>query len=289
MKCFYHNDGDGKCAAYWVRHHNSTKPGHFIQIDHHMPFPFDTIEENEEVFIVDFHISPSDMDVLLKITPNVTWIDHHISAINKFVDYHTPIRGVRVDGIAACMLSYVYFTHMTRNGRGDIKPFDESMTEDAPLFTKLLADYDVWTFAYGDDTRHFQVAFNASDITPITHHWKQLMDEDVVRGYILDGRTQLRYRDAWAKTYCGARGFVTEFEGYKCYAMNLGLCSSEYFKSVEDNGYDIFIPFSFDGNRWHYSLYSTKVNVSEIAVKYGGGGHAGASGFNLPDLILKKA
>ena len=48
------------------------------------------------------------------------------------------------------------------------------------------------------------------------------------------------------------------------------------------------MPFSFDGDKWTVSLYSTSVDVSEIAKKYGGGGHKGASGFHCKELPFMK-
>ena len=50
------------------------------------------------------------------------------------------------------------------------------------------------------------------------------------------------------------------------------------------------MPFSFNGRNgtWKYSMYSKTVDVSNIAKKYGGGGHKGAAGFNMDKLIFEK-
>ena len=291
MKCFYHNDSDGKCAAYWVHQaYPNAKPSDFIQMDYHKEFPFEVITDNEQVYIVDFSIPPEEMSILLKITPNVTWVDHHITAIEKYENFPEPIRGIRCNGIAACMLTYCYLNHMTDRGRGKEKPFDKKMTHKAPMFTTLIADWDVWKFDFGNDTRYFQMAFNSLDFTPGSKEWDYmtLYPDMQVKTLIENGKTIKQHRDEWAKSYCKARGFATTFEGHRCYAMNLGLCNSEYFDSQNHEDYDIYIPFSFDGRNWHYSLYSQKINVSEIAKKYGGGGHRGASGFTWDSLLLKK-
>ena len=83
------------------------------------------------------------------------------SAIERYTDFEIPIRGIRYDGIAACMLTYCWLHHMTERGGGNPKKFDISMTKDAPMFTKYIADYDVWAFEYGDDTRYFHMGFDA--------------------------------------------------------------------------------------------------------------------------------
>ena len=48
----------------------------------------------------------------------------------------------------------------------------------------------------------------------------------------------------------------------------------------------MFIGCSYNGKSWNYSLRSEKVNCSEIAMKYGGGGHKGASAFSSNKFLL---
>lgn len=44
----------------------------------------------------------------------------------------------------------------------------------------------------------------------------------------------------------------------------------------------------FDGQKWNVSLYHAKhntgIDLSKIAVKFGGGGHRGACGFQMDKL-----
>jgi len=95
------------------------------------------------------------------------------------------------------------------------------------------------------------------------------------------------FRDGWARDYMNL-GFESEFEGAKCFAVNLGRCNSEYFKSIPVGKYDVLMPFVFDGDQYTVSLYSPTIDVSEIAKKHGGGGHKGASGFQCKELPFKK-
>lgn len=295
MKCFYHADADGRCAGFWVclnagLNDINRHKAEFIEINYGKPFPFEKIGQDEQVYIVDYSIEPAEMLRLLEITQDVTWIDHHKTAIEKYADFPYAIRGVRYDGVAGCMLTYCYIHHMTDRGSGDIKPFDVSMMEDAPMFTKLIADWDVWKFKYGDDTRHFITAFNSLDFAPESKLWDRFLvfpDEMACGSLIQEGVTMTAYRDGWAKEYCRSKGFETVIDGHRAFAMNLGNCNSEYFKSI--SGYDILMPFSFDGEKWTVSLYSTTVDVSEIAKKYSGGGHKGASGFQCKELPFEKA
>ena len=248
-----------------------------------------TILPNEQIYIVDYSIMPNEMRELLKITKDVTWIDHHKTAIERYKDFEYDIRGIRYNGIAGCMLTYCYLTHMTNGGRGEIKPFDIQMTEDAPLFTKLIADWDVWKFDFGDMTRCFVTAFNCGNFDPQSREWlrfgraqsREVCDEVHMAR---EGANMLKYRDSWAKGFLDRFGFEVNFEGLNCFAVNLGNCNSEYFKSLPDGKYDAFMPFAYNGEKWTVSMYSKTHDVSDICKKYGGGGHAQAAGFTCKEL-----
>ena len=290
MKCFYHNDADGKCAGFWVCWGAGLTRAaccEFIEMSYEKLFPMDTINPNEQIYIVDYSISPDEMRELLKITTDITWIDHHKTAIEKYDGFEYDIRGLRYDGIAACMLTYCYLHHMTDHGFGEIKPFDISMTKDAPTFTKLIADWDVWKFEYGDDTKKFITAFNSYNFRPESEEWYRFFKDEKVKSedqMIIEGAAMIKYRDGWAKGYLERFGFETEFEGLRCFAVNLGNCNSEYFKSLPEGKYDAFMPFAFNGEKWTVSMYSTTHDISGICKKHGGGGHAKAAGFTCFEL-----
>ena len=134
------------------------------------------------------------------------------------------------------------------------------------------------------------MGFDAYDKSPDNEIWYNLLDDGTEKKYIEEGKVIIKYRDSFTKEYCESKGFETEFEGYKVYAMNIGLAGSDWFKSVDNGSYDILMPFSYNGryNSWSYSMYSKTVDVSNIAKKYGGGGHRGAAGFNLDKLIFDR-
>jgi len=295
MKVFYHADNDGQCAGFWVKRlaDRDEYPTTFIKINYGIDFPFEDIKPNEIVYIVDYSIPPEEMDRLLAITPNVIWIDHHKSAIDRYVDYDKEIKGLRYDGIAGCMLTYIYLSHMAYAGL----EFKESFVDTAPMFTKLIADYDVWTFKYGDKTRQFNKGFVLYPHEPEDDIWDELLLDEAIDGYRplpqLDaicerGKTIIKYRESMMADYCDCKGFETEFEGCKSFAVNMAQLGSDDFIIPNSESYDLLIGFSFDGEIWTYSLRSTRVDCAEIAMKYGGGGHVGAAGFNSKELLLKK-
>lgn len=300
MKCFYHIDEDGKCAAFWVKYALMLRDGYnynnddFRKINYGFDFPFDDIEKDEEVYIVDFSISPEEMDTLLDITKNVTWIDHHITAIDKYKNYNKYVPGLRFNGIAGCMLTYCYMMKLTRYGKETISDvFDPvKMIQDAPLFTKYIADMDVWKFEYGDNTRNFCLGFASEENTePYDDIWMDMINfpDKIENTLIENGKIISKYKKSFAKEYLKSKSFKTVFEGHLALAMNIGLIGSDWFESADNiDDYDMFISFSFGGKRWSYTLYSSKIDVSEIAKKYGGGGHTGAAGFSSEELLIKE-
>lgn len=290
MKCFYHNDADGMCAGYWVANsfhlskvkEQSELKQEFIEMDYTKEFPIKSIKKNEQIYIVDFSISTKDMDRLLNITKNVIWIDHHKTSIEKYKNYPYNIDGIRYDGVSGCMLAYCYFNHMLDIHTDEVLDFNIEMTKNAPFFTKLIDDWDVWKFEYGDNTRFFSLAFTCYDFSPTNNNW-DMFDKMKEMDLIEEGKVMYKYRSSWAKEYCKTKGFEMELDGKSCFAINLGQCNSTYFDSI-DKKYDMFVAFCLIGNNWSVSLYSKNIDVSEIAKNYGGGGHAGASGFVCQQL-----
>lgn len=300
MKCFYHLDLDGKCAGYLVWHYaclgeEDEKPENFIKINYDMEFPLDKIEKDERVFIVDLRIEPEDMRALLKITKNVVWIDHHKASIEKYKDFESYIPGIRMTGpaISGASLACWYFRNNAfSDGMERVQGLqpDEYVDwdEDMPLAILLVADWDTWTFNYRKHTKYFHTAFEMLEYEPWQgDEWFELIKDPYV--LIEQGRLLYQYKQKQAEEYIKSKGFAVEFEGYKCFTVNHGLINSDFFESVDDM-YDVYIGFAYNGGskKWSYSLRAANddVDVSKIAVKYGGGGHKGAAGFVSDKYVL---
>jgi len=286
MKCFHHNDLDGRAAAVAVLD-NFGDYVETCQINYNIPFPFDQIEKTEAVFIVDYSIKPEEMERLLKITKAVTWIDHHKTAIAKYEDFPHKVKGYRSTKYAGCVLTWIYLNKMLPD---KLEPTDEQLEEwykDVPHFLKLIGDYDTWTFAF-PETNAFHYGALRYDTEPKSEFWHRCVDRSTVVKVGNEGSIVLQYRDQWAKDYMKSWAYEVEFEGCTGIAANLAQCGSQYFESFEDK-YDLMLPFVWDGKQWTVSLYTTRehIDVSEIAKKYGGGGHKGAAGFQCATLPFK--
>jgi len=274
MITFYHGvDLDGQCSGAIVRAamKECKEDVRLFPINYKDDFPFDEIQRDEEVVIVDFSLQKGgEFERLLEITQNVIWIDHHKTSIEKHKHLSCRLNGIRVnDRPAACVLTWQYFFT-------DIP---------VPPVVQLLGDYDTWTFQFGEDTNRLQNGIRLFNTLPDSPEWVRWLDPQYYPvEEIRQGEACLRYRNNYYESLIKAWSFRTVFEGYKAIAINAGSVSSQLFDSVKDD-FDIMIPFVFDGRKYTVSLYTKKdIDVSEIAVKYGGGGHEKAAGFQCAEL-----
>jgi len=277
MKVFYHGDKDGEGAGaivykYYVKEQRTIDDYEFIKINYDIPFPFHTIIPNELVVIVDFSLqNKGDFSRLEALTSNIIWIDHHITAINKHAGIE--IDGLRRDGTAGCALTWEYYYPNV----------------EMPYVVKLLADYDVWTFAYGDTTNYLQTGIRMHNAHPESSNWNEWLSPEFQAIQIIEeGKNLIDYRNMLYKGFVRSAYFA-DINGYKAICCNSNVKTSQLFDSINDK-YDLMCSYIFNGDTYSVSLYSVKtgIDVSEIAVQYGGGGHVHAAGFQCKTLPFKK-
>jgi len=243
----------------------------------------------EQLYMLDISI-PELMD-----HPRLIWIDHHKSAIEKYLPKVIP--GYRIDGVAACRLAWQWFSHELHAGNagdmGLIPDKDDFVKRvvDEPLSVRLAGEYDIWDHS---KSNYADVAFQFGLDCQSEINWKLLFNADVHP----DGPGE---REAWRivgdghiAQHCYAkrdadvmreRSFLAEFEGLKFLCLNTPRCNSNTFaaRDVPETGHDALLAFYFNGKENTFSLYHAAhrkdLDLSLIAVKYGGGGHRGACGF----------
>ena len=291
MKVFYHNDNDGKCAAHLVdRFYNLDPPDHcsqllihYIPMDYGKEFPLDTVYLDEQIYILDFSIERKEMLELLEITTKVVWIDHHKTAIDKYSGFEDhigyPIMGIREIGKSGCELTWEFLF------------IDQPM----PLYVNLIGDRDTWRWEHGDRSKFFHYGIIAGDNDPCDSVWLEAIDD--TNSIIEKGKAVFGYVRKQNIEAIKERGYWIDFHGYDTYAINSDIVrGSEFFEEAVPEA-DMWLVYryvpknnqtSFDGY-WTIGIYSTMVDVSQIANQYEyegkrGGGHKGASGFQCYDL-----
>ena len=288
MKCFFHRaDLDGRCSGAIVKY---TFPEcEMIGMDYGDQFPWETIQVGEPetalvaqlketVYMVDFSLEPFSDMIRLSEVCNLTWIDHHKTAIEsaqRHPEFLDKISFLIEDGSGACELTWKF-----------LQPGLE-----LPLSVYLLGRFDVWDHS-DEQTLPFQYGLRLRKNTwpDFQEFWRALftsLSETSVGFITSEGRVVLDYVKVDNEKYAQACSFVTKLEGMKCIAVNRLLTNAQLFDSVWDpEKYDAMIAFGWARNRWKVGLYSVKssIDVSVVAKIYGGGGHKGAAGFVCEEL-----
>lgn len=296
IKIFFHSsDLDGMCAGAIVKF--KYPDAKLIGINYGQNFPFDTLDiKNDIVYMVDFSLQPfSEMVKLVSLIGlnKLIFIDHHKSVIedanktmltndNITMSFNQVCPGKREIGKGACELTWEY-----------LYPYEKM-----PFAVSLLGRYDVWDLS-NPTTLDFQYGMRLNNTWPDNQElWKQFLRSDdnnettmLIVDTIKSGETILKYQKQENEKYSKSCAFEVKFEGYNAICINKLLTNSQLFESVYDvTKHDIMISFGLRANgMWTMSFYTTKegVDVSEIARKYGGGGHKRASGAIFKELPFK--
>lgn len=237
-----------------------------------------------------------EMGMLKEIFDKVIWIDHHKSSI----DIHPmAIPGYRIDGVAACRLAWHWFSSGRHVPNQECYPLadkqqyiDRAVSE--PLAVRLAGENDIWD-KRDPNADIFQFGLRSIELGP--QHWLELLmpppksghvgtGEILVSVLLENGQLLQRYQQRSDAGMMG-RSFLVEHDGLVFLALNTARCNSLTFasKDVPETGHDALLGFYYDGKMFHVSLYHarhrTDLDLSTIAVKYGGGGHRGACGFKV--------
>jgi hypothetical protein len=280
MKCYHHNDLDGRCAAAIVLKAKKDffpeipEETEMIAMDYKDAVDVSRIKPNELVIIVDFSFKPEIMAEILNITREVIWIDHHATAKDYPYQDLPGTRDFTDKGLSGCELTWVHFYP-------DLDP---------PPAVKLIGDYDSWRLRSQPHCFNFYEGMKLKDTRPGSDLWAVLLEGGVSRvsQICAEGGTAILYRDNYCAGVRKAFGYPVCFEGHIMYATNFYMFGSRGFGKVF-NLYDACIAYIHDGEKFTVSLYSEKIDVSAIASKHGGGGHKGAAGFVCRDLPFKPA
>jgi len=265
--CFHHNDADGRASGAVVRYALGEEVD-LIEVDYDgKPIPWEKVDKAEKIVVVDFSFPRQDMERLAK-EKNLVWIDHHKSAITQLGDISPSWDGLRSIDEAACVLSWKYF-------------FPE---RPVPKAIVLIGDRDIWRWAEKETGDFNEGLYNRDNEAGNDDLWQSLLDNEpaLLENIITEGHKANIIRLKEIKRMVAERGFVVQFEGHQTMAVN-EKGNGDIGQYIRDCGYDIaycyFDTMQNNEVTTNVTIYSEKSDVSEIARKFGGGGHAGAAGF----------
>ena len=312
---FHHDDQDGRMGGfimmnYYLTHgYDTVTP---IEVDYNSTFDFSGFESDDRVCIVDFSFNNEVMENLQKFVDvsNITWIDHHKSAIEGYTA-QKKLDGMRYIGKSGCELAYLYSKGYRikrddkcvnidmSNGEMEFISIDEI---EIPRGVKLIGDWDVWRNT--PDSREFAFALrakwpNCMLNTPDGYKfWESIYNGDNVDELIHAGKFILEYVYGKGTSDCVEYAFpakIRKFSEIECIAINSCDRSSLVFESVKDK-YEVGVVFNYTEKdritkQMTCSIYrlgknpDKNIDVSFIAKSFGGGGHADAAGFTTSGTL----
>jgi len=270
---FHSSDLDGHCSGALIKlAHPDCR---LVPINYGDQVDLGTISNDEAVFMVDFSLPKDQMIALKEHSGLLIWIDHHKTAIEACKG--EVFEGIRRVGTGACQLVWEWLHPDKR----------------VPLWVEYLARYDVWDHS-DPNILPFQYGMRLHETRPDKSMslWGSFLIDTgkfMPNTIISDGRIVMTYEQKSNAAYMSA-AFEMDWEGLRWLVANRMYTSSKLFDSRFDSDvHDAVMTFGWDGTKWRFGVYTSKkgVDVSGIALKYGGGGHAQAAGFALPEVPFK--
>lgn len=285
--CIYHGPGchDGFAAAWavWKRWGDSVQ---FFprQYGEHPP----KLPDNANVLIVDFSFSA---EILRHMdASSIIVLDHHATAQKDLAEIPSIIGPPRYDEIH-CYSSNI-LAHFDMEKSGARLAWEFCYPHNVPHYgVRLIEDRDLWRWAL-PETRRFHLYLRTLPRTfeawtdALTAQGRELLK-------MLDhAETVEKYHDVLVAEICKEARL-----GYVCGYYDVPIVDAPY-SLISDVGHrllDIYpdAPFaavriaSEDGIKYSLRSDDTRVDVEEVARKFGGGGHHNAAGFTIMSNPLR--
>lgn len=262
----YHDncyDGFASALVAWMKFRDAAT---YIACKYGQPFP--ELKDAEHIYIVDFSFPRQVMEGLADhYASTVTVLDHHKTAREALEGLNDPEAGMNIyfnmDHSGAVLTWRHFFPH-----------------EDEPLFFQYIEDRDLWHWSL-PDSREFSAGLASFPFE--FKIWEMIVNDGIpgIQVLISDGRAIQRYKDNLINITCRAAK-LEPFDDYVVPVVN----SSCLFSEVGERLLELFpeAPFAVawfvnDAHMVQYSMRSRPgFDVSAVAKKLGGGGHAGAAG-----------
>ena len=232
--------------------------------------PVDLIQ-GKEVYILDYSFSLSEMLHYQSIAKSFTVIDHHSSAEDSITQLSSHIFDTKYSG---AFLAWNYFHPNTE------APKLIQYISDADTWAHILPDWEeIESFIYSDLEYHFTFEHFERLENTLASHEGYLKAKEI-------GALLLSKNNQKINHYSEHAELIT-FEGYQIYAANAPYTVKSklgYELAKKTNSFALI--YYYEKGYWKCSLRSVNdFDVSQIAQKYGGGGHKNSAAFLLKTLF----
>ena len=255
--CIYHRDADGCAAAAVIKMAHPNQNIEFFSAQYGEAAPNC---KGKHVIIVDFSYPLDILSDIESMSNSLVVYDHHKSAQNE--------------------LEHLDYAHFDMSKSGATLVWSTFFAGDEiPLFLQYVEDRDLWKFQLKDSKA---CSVGLQSILLNVHEYETFINQNSVDSFIIAGKTILSYQEVQIDKILAQDIQTITIAGYEIPCIN----HTDAFTLSEVCGRlskeKPFAACYFDeGNKRIFSLRSRDdgVDVSEIAKKYGGGGHRQAAGF----------
>lgn len=281
-------DGFGAAWAAWVRFNdkaeylamNYNDPRVSLSPEGELSFPAEL--KDRDVYILDFSFKPEIMAAMLDQAKRVTWLDHHKTAFEDrgldpnelYVDHVLNGYTVLDPNKSGCVLAWEHF-------HPDIE---------APVALLLIQDRDLWRWEF-KATRDFATALRSRPFEFESFN-RTMWDPTacIDEGRAMNKLFDQQLADITSKPMPVVLLGTARFPSVSGLATN---CTPQF---ASEAGNILAQQSSTFGATWclgqdgrvAFSLRSIgDYDVSELARRYGGGGHRNAAGFSVPFANLE--
>lgn len=261
MICIYHkNCVDGFTAATIVK---QNIPEAKMIGGVHGESPPDVLFEN--VIIVDFSYPRDVILEMAKEALSITIIDHHKSAQKDLVDLPGNVT--------------VFFDMQESGASLTWQHFHPA--EEMPMFVQHVKDRDLWTFEL-EYTKEFSAGLFILGYN-FDLYQRMIYEVDRVPDLMSDGASIMKKQTKDINELIASCAYRMDICGYDVPVLNVPYMYASEAGSIMCKGQPFAATYYDTEKTRKFSLRSTDggVDVSEIAVKMGGGGHRNASGYRI--------
>jgi len=276
--CIYHdNCDDGFAAAYavWRKFGDDVV---FIPAQYGGELPD---VEGKDVLIVDFSYKKADMELLGESAKRIIVLDHHKTAKDELAGFlqarpHGIFRKKHADHYIEGVV-----VHFDMEKSGCRLAWEYCFGGNLPPeWLSSIEDRDLWRFRLPDTK---EVCAAISSMPKDFRVW----DKFVTYHLAIEGRAIRRYVDKVVQSIADT-AFEEKIAGHR---VPVAACSYDFVSEVahellkrnEDAPFAACVVRSCDGVTYSLRSMDGRMDVSEIAKAYGGGGHRNAAGFRVDD------
>jgi len=247
-----------------------------------------------DLVMVDFCLPYSHFKEYCSMFKSVTILDHHKTAIDDFSENNVSIKdtirfneekeeielivfeyGSNGKAIFASDVSGAFLTYVYLNSK-DIVPY----------FIRLVSDRDMWTFKL-KETNHFHSGMSCFDIKSF-EELDELVNKELSKvlylGVVLESVKKQRISARIKNGYIKVNILYKDMKYNGVFInSNLDIASDLGNEILTETGCDIAVIYSIQKELdVSCSVRSTKdIDSSFLSKRFGGGGHANASGFHI--------